>query len=141
MCSRGKTQTCLHLPPLYAMVMLPPSAGRVHNRNTRRSVAVPPSVRKVERSGRQRPITPTQKLTSSLSDPGTMSMADPVHDKGKTALVHKFREREERWRKEQAFRDRESAHSAEHAAEHDLENGGEAGDRSSPEDAGEGGGS
>lgn len=40
-------------------------------------------------------------------------MAEPAHDKGKAALVDKFREREERWRKEQALHDREAALEAE----------------------------
>jgi hypothetical protein len=61
--------------------------------------------KKVERSGRERPITPTQKMEASLSDPGTMNMADAAHDKGKSALVDKYREREERWRREQSQRD------------------------------------
>jgi hypothetical protein len=59
--------------------------------------------KKVERSGRERPITPTQKMEASLSDPGTMNMAEAVHDKGRSALVDKFREREEKWRREQAL--------------------------------------
>jgi hypothetical protein len=59
--------------------------------------------KKVERSGRERPITPTQKMEASLSDPGTMNMAEAVHDKGRSALVDRFREREEKWRREQAL--------------------------------------
>lgn len=59
--------------------------------------------KKVERSGRERPITPTQKMKASLSDPGTVNVADTAHDKGKSTLVDKYREREERWRREQAF--------------------------------------
>ena len=54
--------------------------------------------KKVDRSGRERPLTPTQKMKAALSDSGTVNMADPTHDKGKSALVDKFREREERWR-------------------------------------------
>jgi hypothetical protein len=61
--------------------------------------------KKVERSGRERPITPTQKMEASLSDPGTMNMSEAAHDKGKSALVDKYREREERWRREQSQRD------------------------------------
>jgi len=59
--------------------------------------------KKVERSGRERPITPTQKMKAALSDPGTMNMADSTHDKGRSALVDKYREREERWRREQSL--------------------------------------
>ena len=69
--------------------------------------------KKVERSGRERPLTPTQKMRAALSDPGTMNMADKTHDKGKAALVDKFREREERWRKEQALHDQQVAHATE----------------------------
>ncbi len=58
--------------------------------------------KKVARIG-GRPITPTQKMEAALSDPGTMNVADASHDKGKSALADKFREREERWRREQAI--------------------------------------
>jgi len=34
--------------------------------------------------------TPTQKLASALSDSGTINMAEPTHDKGKSALLDKF---------------------------------------------------
>jgi hypothetical protein len=64
--------------------------------------------KKVERSGRERPLNPVQKMRSSLSDTGNVNMAEPAHDKGKSALVDKFREREDRWRREQALHDRES---------------------------------
>jgi hypothetical protein len=97
--------------------------------------------KKVERSGRERPLTPAQKMESALSDAGTMSMADPTHDKGKSALVDKFREREERWRKEQALRDRGAAHGAERAAEHGPEDTAEAGETAKAEGSGEGGAS
>jgi hypothetical protein len=69
--------------------------------------------KKVERSGRERPITPTQKMEAALSDPGTMNMANTAHDKGKSALVHKFREREERWRRDQALHEQQAAQAAE----------------------------
>ena len=72
--------------------------------------------KKVERSGRERPLTPTQKMKAALSDTGTMNMAEPTHDKGRSALVHKFREREERWRREQALRDRNAVLAAEQNA-------------------------
>jgi len=68
--------------------------------------------KKVERSGRERPRTPTQKMEAALSDPGTMNMADTTHDKGKAALVDRFREREERWRRDQALHDQQAAHAA-----------------------------
>ncbi len=64
--------------------------------------------KKVERSGRERPITPTQKMEASLSDPGTVNMAEAAHDKGKSALVDKYREREERWRREQSLHDQQT---------------------------------
>lgn len=69
--------------------------------------------KKVERSGRERPLTPAQKMKASLSDPGTLNMAETAHDKGKSALVDKFREREERWRREQALHDQQVAHGHE----------------------------
>ena len=64
--------------------------------------------KKVERSGRERPITPTQKMEASLSDPGTVNMAQPTHDKGRSALADKYREREERWRREQSLHAQQS---------------------------------
>lgn len=90
--------------------------------------------KKVERSLRGRPQTPTQKMQAALSDQGTFDMADARHDKGKSALVDKFREREERWRRNQAFHDREAAQEVEAreaAPEKDtgdrIEDGGEGG--------------
>ena len=71
--------------------------------------------KKVERSGRERPITPTQKMEASLSDPGTMNMANTAHDKGKSALVDKYREREERWRREQSIHDQQTQQGRETA--------------------------
>jgi len=94
--------------------------------------------KKVERSGRGRPLTPAQKLKSSLSDSGTVSMADPTHDKGKSALVDKFREREERWRQEQALHDRQVARAAEHVVA-TPENAAETGDVAKAETPPEGG--
>jgi hypothetical protein len=85
--------------------------------------------KKVERSGRERPLTPTQKMKAALSDPGTVNMADVTHDKGKSALVDKFREREERWRREQAIHDLQAAHTVERAKREPVE----------PEEQGEGG--
>lgn len=90
--------------------------------------------KKVERSGRERPLTPRQKLKAALSDPGTVNMAEVAHDKGKSALVDKFREREERWRREQALREQEA-----HAAQQRGQDAEEAGDSAETEDEGEGG--
>jgi hypothetical protein len=90
--------------------------------------------KKVERSGRERPLTPTQKMEAALSDPGTMNMANTAHDKGKSALVDKFREREERWRRDQSLHDQQAAHAAERG-------GHEAAEPAEPVDQDEGGGS
>jgi hypothetical protein len=70
------------------------------------------SDKKVTRSG-GRPITPTQKMEAALSDPGTVNVADIPHDKGKSAIADKFREREERWRRDQALHDQQEARAAE----------------------------
>jgi hypothetical protein len=71
------------------------------------------SDKKVGRTG-GRPITPTQKMEAALSDPGTVNVADMPHDKGKSGVADKFREREERWRSEQAMHDQQAAHAQEH---------------------------
>jgi hypothetical protein len=73
--------------------------------------------KKVDRNRREHSLTPTQKMRASISDPGTMNMADVTHDKGKSALVDKFREREERWRREQALHDQETAQQPSRAPE------------------------
>ncbi len=95
--------------------------------------------KKVERSGRERPLTPTQKMEAALSDPGTLNMADPTRDKGKSALVDKFREREERWRREQALHDQQAAQAAERAKQETAEQG--KSEPAEPEDRGKGGAS
>jgi len=103
--------------------------------------------KKVERSRRGLPLTPTQKLKSALSDPGTMNMAEPAHDKGRSALVDRFRQREERWRREQSFHDQEAAHAREKARQeavdaNGLEGPSTAAEEPTPgvgENAGEGG--
>lgn len=64
--------------------------------------------KKVDRSRPDLTINPTQQTTSALSEKGTINMAEPTHDKGKAAVVDKFRKREERWRREQALNDREA---------------------------------
>jgi hypothetical protein len=71
--------------------------------------------KKVERSGRERPITPTQKMEAALSDPGTMNVSQSTHDKGRSALVDKYREREERWRREQSLQAQRSSQGLEAA--------------------------
>ena len=95
--------------------------------------------KKVERSGRERPLTPTQKMEAALSDPGTLNMADPTRDKGKSDLADKFREREERWRREQALHDQQAVHSTERAKIEPGEQG--ESEPAKPEERGEGGGS
>jgi len=64
--------------------------------------------KKVSRNGQNRSLTPTQKMEAALSEPGTVNVAESGHDKAKAALVDKFREREQRWRKEQSLHDRQA---------------------------------
>src|SRR5660397_144807 len=45
---------------------------------------------------------PQQRLKGALSQEGVVNMADPTHDKGKSTLLHRFRGREERYRRNQA---------------------------------------
>ena len=97
--------------------------------------------KKVDRYRRAHSMTPTQKMNSALSDSGTVNMAEPTHDKGKSALVDKFRKREERWRVEQASHDQEAAHAAETNIQTGSEAGSEADAVADPESRGEGGGS
>jgi hypothetical protein len=80
------------------------------------------SDKKVGRSG-VRPITPTQKMEAALSDPGTLNVADMPHDKGKSGVADKFREREERWRREQSMHDQQAAHAPEQAEHHAVKAG------------------
>ena len=63
--------------------------------------------KKVSKSVASRPPTPSQKLDASLSDTGTVNMAESAHDKGRSTLVDKFKEREERWRREQALHEQQ----------------------------------
>lgn len=91
--------------------------------------------KKIARSRPARPLTPTQKLVSAMSDSGTINMASPTHDKGKSALLDKFRQREERWRQEQALRDSEAARGGENTRR-PAEDEEEPGEREGP---GEGG--
>ena len=77
--------------------------------------------KKVDRYRFERTTTPTEKLASALSDSGTINMAEPTHAKGKSALVDKFRRREERWRTEQALHDQEAGQASEQPAETEAE--------------------
>jgi hypothetical protein len=95
--------------------------------------------KKVERSGRERPLTPTEKMEAALSDPGNMNMAEPTHDKGKSALVDKFREREERWRREQALHDQRAGKGTAQVAEQAKREPAEVQVPPEPEERGEGG--
>jgi hypothetical protein len=77
--------------------------------------------RNVRSSDEERPVTPTQKMQTALSKTGTLSMADTSHDKGKAALLDRFRQREERYRKEQSLRAQAAAPSEPPAASEDEE--------------------
>jgi hypothetical protein len=92
--------------------------------------------KKVDRSSNRRPLTPTQKMTAALSDTGTMDMADSKHNEGRSMLVDKFREREERWRRDQSLRDVETSREREAAHQETGEN-----DTGDAEAGGEGGAS
>lgn len=59
--------------------------------------------RNVRSSDQERPQTPTQKMTGSLSDSGTVNIAEAGRDKAKHALLDRFRDREERFRREQSL--------------------------------------
>jgi hypothetical protein len=89
--------------------------------------------KKVGRFGR-RPITPTQKMEAALSDAGTVDVADISHAKGKSTVADKFREREEKWRREKTLHDQQEGFAAEQAGRHgdepdeSVEQQGEAGD-------------
>lgn len=91
--------------------------------------------KKVERSGRERPLTSRQKMKASLSDQGTVNMAEPAHDKGKSALVDRFREREDRWRREQVLHAQEVAQDA----QQDQQESARAGESAESNGQGEGG--
>lgn len=58
--------------------------------------------RNVRSSEEERPTTPTEKLQSSISKTGTLNASHAAADKAKSVLLDKFREREERYRREQA---------------------------------------
>jgi hypothetical protein len=59
------------------------------------------------------PISPTEQMERALSDPGTVNAADLPHGKTKPPAADKFREREERWRREQSMQDQQAAQAAE----------------------------
>lgn len=61
--------------------------------------------RNVRSSDEERPTTPTEKLQSSISKTGMLSMAHRAADRDKSALLDRFREREERYRREQSIAD------------------------------------
>ena len=65
--------------------------------------------KKVDRYRPEGALRPTQLPKTALPSPGTVNMADPTHDKGKSSILDKFRKREERWRSEQSRHDREAA--------------------------------
>ncbi|MHB1344316.1 MAG: hypothetical protein ACYCX3_08170 [Thermoleophilia bacterium] len=64
--------------------------------------------RNVRSSDQERPQTPTQKMTGALSDSGNVNVAEADRDKGKTALLDRFRDRDERYRRDQALAAAES---------------------------------
>lgn len=67
--------------------------------------------KKVDRNVRSSggPMTPTESMEVALSHRGTVNMADTAHDKGKSALLDKFRAREERYRRDQSLQARAEA--------------------------------
>jgi hypothetical protein len=92
--------------------------------------------KKVDRYRREHSLTPTQKMESALSDEGTLNMAEPTHDKGKSALVDKFRQREERWRLEQSHHDQEASRVVELEQHTEAGGGGPADSRGRDEGGG-----
>jgi hypothetical protein len=58
--------------------------------------------RNIRSSDEERPSTPSQKLQASISDGGTLNMAERPHNKAKAALLDRFREREQRFRRDQS---------------------------------------
>lgn len=68
--------------------------------------------RNVRSSDQDRPSTPTQKMTGALSDGGTLNVAEAAHDRGKGALLDRFRERDERFRLAQSMSDKATRSSS-----------------------------
>jgi hypothetical protein len=62
--------------------------------------------KKVERNmrgGQAGPMTPGEVFEASHSKHGTPNMADVAGESGKSALLERFREREERYRRDQSL--------------------------------------
>lgn len=79
--------------------------------------------KKVDRYRPDRVVSPNQQTTSALSETGTINVAEAAHDKGKAALLDKFRQREERWRLEQSLHDREASGGVLPKTEEDVSEG------------------
>lgn len=56
--------------------------------------------RNVRSSDQEHPRTPTEKLTASLSSEGTLNTENAENDKARADLLKKFKERDERYRRE-----------------------------------------
>ena len=56
--------------------------------------------RNVRSSDQEQPRTPTEKLTASLSSEGTLNTEDAENDKARATLLDKFKERDDRYRRE-----------------------------------------
>ena len=59
--------------------------------------------RNVRASDQERPSTPAQKMTASLSDHGTLNVSQAAHDRSKASLFDRFRDRDERYRRAQSL--------------------------------------
>jgi len=64
--------------------------------------------KKVDRYRPKRSLPPTQSGKAAPSGPGTIGTAEDEREGRRTALLDKFRKREERWRSQQALHDREA---------------------------------
>jgi hypothetical protein len=69
--------------------------------------------KKVDRYRPERTVDAPQKLKFGPPDAGAIDAVGQAHERGGSALLDKFRRREERWRLEQSLRDREAAETAE----------------------------
>jgi len=56
--------------------------------------------RNVRSSDQEHPRTPTEKLTASLSSEGTLNTENAENDKARATLLDKFKDRDERYRRE-----------------------------------------
>ncbi len=79
--------------------------------------------RNVRSSDQERPQTPTQKMTGALSDSGNVNVAEADKDKGKTALLDRFRDRDERYRRDQSLAAAENAPVSETAPDEPAQEG------------------